>query len=93
MTKRTRMTVSLSPAEYARLHEPRSVRIRKAMLRALGYITAATMMWAVICFLAINILTSCGQAIYNADGTYETGTCHPAWLYPASKQRVKGRWQ
>jgi len=93
MTRRTRLTVSLSPAEYARLHEPRSVRIRKATFRVLGYITAALIAYAVVIFLGLNIITSCGQAIYYPDGTYETGTCHPMWLYPESKQRVKGRWQ
>jgi hypothetical protein len=90
MSKRTRMTVSLSPSQYAQLHTRKSLARR--LLEVFGYFAVGMAIYGLVMLVATNLVTGCGQATYHADRTWETGTCHPAWLFPDSKQSVKGTW-
>lgn len=62
------------------------------LLEILGFMTLGLVFYAMVMLVAINLISGCGQADYFPDGTWETGTCHPAWLFPESKQNVRGTW-
>lgn len=66
--------------------------IAEIVLQVLGYMTLGLMFYAMLMLIVVNIITGCGQAEYFADGTWQTGTCHPMWLFPESKQSVRGTW-
>tara|TARA_R110002124_G_scaffold120930_2_gene279252 strand:+ start:659 stop:937 length:279 start_codon:yes stop_codon:yes gene_type:complete len=63
------------------------------ILKTLGYMFIGAIAYSMVMFIAFNIMTRCGQAEYQIiSGTWMTGTCHPAWLFPDHVQNVRGTY-
>lgn len=62
------------------------------LLKALAYTTAFVAAYLLILLIGYNLVMGCGTATYYPNGTWQTGTCHPAWLFRDDVQSVRGTW-
>ena len=58
------------------------------VLKALGYITAGIIMYAMILLVVFEFMVGCGERTYHADGTWITNECLFIPYTP-----VSGKWK
>lgn len=58
------------------------------VFKALCYISAAIMLYAMILIVVFEFMVGCGEKTYHADGTYQTNSCMFIPYTP-----VKGAWK
>lgn len=85
-----------------RPHRRRTIRVEAVpyiptslgtrLLKVFGYMTVGAMAYGLVLMILFNLVTGCGEPTYYSDGTWMTGTCHPAFLFREDVQSVRGTW-
>lgn len=87
-----RRTIRVPIEEYQR-RKTLAERFAEFIAILVGLFCVGAIIFGIMFFLIANIAGGCGQATYYDDGSWETGRCYPEFLFPESKQNVKGRWR
>ena len=83
---------------YRRLTDEEASRLygrkhwAQVLVTVIGYTTLGLLGYLMFMLIFMNIITGCGQAEDFADGTWQTGTCHPDGRV-CNYEVTKGTWK
>ena len=60
----------------------------EVLIKCILWFVAIGFAYFLMCLILINLAAGCGEVIYHADGTWETGEC---WLIPY--EPTAGEWK